>query len=87
MQRIVTLTERKTAEAARHQAAVAALMPVLADYARDHCGRFWLYGSAAREQMKYHSDGDLLLDFPAETLSEAWRFAETVCWDTDWNRT
>lgn len=81
MQRIVTLTERKAAEAARRQKAVTALVPVLAAYAHVHDGRFLLYGSAGRGQMKYHSDVDLLLDFPDETLGEAWNFAETACWD------
>jgi tRNA nucleotidyltransferase (CCA-adding enzyme) len=81
MQRIVTLTERKLLEMARRQHAVTALVPVLAEYARAHGGRFLLYGSAARGQMKYDSDIDLLLDFPEDTLSEAWNFAETACWD------
>jgi predicted nucleotidyltransferase len=81
MQRIVTLPERKAAEAARRAAAVEALVPVLAEYARAHGGRFLLFGSAARGTMKYHSDVDLLMDFSAEALDEAWKFAETACWD------
>jgi len=81
MQRIVTLTERKTAEAARRREAVVALVAVLAAYARTHGGRFLLYGSAARGTMKYDSDVDLLVDFPEDTLGEAWNFAETACWD------
>ncbi len=81
MQRIITLTERKAAEAARRREAVAALVPVLADYARVHGGRFLLYGSAARGQMKYNSDVDVLVDFPGKTLAAAWNFAEAACWD------
>ena len=81
MQRIVTLTERKMAEAARRAAAVEALVPVFSDYACQHGGRFLLFGSAARGQMKYDSDVDLLLDFPEEAFGFAWDFAETVCWD------
>ena len=81
MQLIVTLTERKATEAARRRQAVAVLVPVLAEYARSHGGRFPLYGSAARGEMKYRSDVDLLLDFPEETLGDAWNFAETACWD------
>ncbi len=83
MQRIVTLTERKTTEAARRASAVEALVPVLADYARAHGGRFLLFGSAARGQMKFTSDVDLLMDFPPETLDEAWKFAEQACWDRE----
>jgi len=81
MQRIVTLTERKAAEAARRAAAVEALVPVLSAYAQKHGGRFLLFGSAARGQMKFHSDVDLLIDFPDEAFGDAWGFAENACWD------
>ncbi len=81
MQRIVTLPERKAAEAARRRAAVEAVVPELAAYARAHGGRFLLFGSAARGTMKYDSDIDLLLDFPPEAQHDAGRFAETTCWD------
>ncbi len=63
MRRIVTLPERKAAEAARRRAAVEAVLPELEAYARAHGGRFLLYGSAARGTMKHNSDVDLLLDF------------------------
>ena len=81
MQRIVTLTERKTAEAERRRLGVKALLPVLADYARAHGGRFLLFGSAARGEMRYDSDVDLLVDFPPECASDAWNLAEAACWD------
>jgi predicted nucleotidyltransferase len=81
MQRIITLAERKSTETARRRAAVDTLVPLLAEYARAHAGRFLMFGSAARGQMKYRSDVDLLLDFPTEALSEAWSFAERTCWD------
>lgn len=71
MQRIGTIPERQAAEAARRSAAVADLLPELARYARTHGGRFLLFGSAAREQMKWHSDVDLLVDFPDAQLSDA----------------
>jgi predicted nucleotidyltransferase len=81
MQRIVTLTERKTAEAVRRQQAVAALALVLAEYARAHGGRFLLFGSAARGTMRYDSDVDVLMDFPEDALNQAWKFAEAACWE------
>ncbi len=81
MHRIVTLPERKAAEAARRAAAVEALVPVLADFARAHGGRYLLFGSAARRDMKFHSDVDLLLDFPEAAFAAAWDFAEAACWD------
>ena len=81
MPEIVTLRERKADEAARRSAAAAALRPVLTAYAREHGGRFLLYGSAARGCMRYDSDVGLLLDFPRDQVREAWNFAEAACWD------
>jgi hypothetical protein len=56
-------------------------VPVLTEYARAHGGRYRLFGSAARGQISYDSDVDLLLDFPEEAFGEAWNFAETACRD------
>jgi predicted nucleotidyltransferase len=78
---IVTLPELKAAEAARRSAAVADLTGVLAAYARAHGGRFILFGSAARGDMRFDSDADVLMDFPPRELDEAWKFAEQACWD------
>jgi hypothetical protein len=44
-------------------------------------GRFLLFGSAARGQMRFDSDVDILVDFPPDTLDDAWNFAEHACWD------
>jgi len=79
--RIVTLAERKAAEAERRQSAVDAMRPALAAYAREHGGRFLLFGSAARGQMRFDSDVDILVDFPPDALDDAWNFAERACWD------
>jgi len=81
MDRIVTLTERKAAEAERRQQAVESLRVVLTDYARAHGGRFLLFGSAARGTMRYDSDVDILVDFPPEALDDAWNFAERACFE------
>ncbi len=78
---IVTLKERKAREAERRRRAVAELREVLAAYAREHGGRYLLFGSAARGEMRYNSDVDILVDFPREVLDEAWNFAERACWD------
>ena len=53
----------------------------LSDYARAHGGRFLLYGSAARGDLRHDSDIDLLVDFPETAQSAAWAFAEQACWD------
>jgi predicted nucleotidyltransferase len=82
MNGIVTLPERKAAEAERRRLAVEAVRLVLGEYARSHGGRFLLFGSAAREEMRYNSDVDILVDFPAgDALDDAWCFAEQACWD------
>jgi hypothetical protein len=78
---IVTLPARKAAEANRRRLAVETLRDVLADYARTNGGRFLLFGSAARGQMRYDSDVDILVDFPPDMLDAAWVFAEQACWD------
>lgn len=71
-----TLTERKREKVARMQAAVDALATDLAAYAREHGGRFILFGSAARGELRHDSDVDVAADFPPEAASEAWDFAE-----------
>jgi predicted nucleotidyltransferase len=81
MDRIVTLKERKAAEADRRRRAVEDLRSALAAYARQHGGRFLLFGSAARGDMRYHSDVDILTDFPEPATNSAWNFAERACWD------
>ncbi|HUN44402.1 MAG TPA: nucleotidyltransferase domain-containing protein [Acetobacteraceae bacterium] len=81
MDRIVTLSERKQAEAQRRQQAVASLKGDLLTYARAHGGRFILFGSGARHEMRYDSDVDILVDFPPDGDAAAWDFAEHACWD------
>jgi Nucleotidyltransferase domain len=73
--------ERKAAEAERRQSAVDAMRPALAAYAREHGGRFLLFGSAARGQMRFDSGVDILVDFPPDALDDAWNFAERACRD------
>jgi predicted nucleotidyltransferase len=81
MDRIVTVAERKAAEATRRQRAVVDLRRVLDAYARAHGGRFLLFGSAAHGQMRYDSDVDILVEFPPDRQGAAWNFAERACWD------
>lgn len=54
---------------------------MLAAYARGQGGRYLLFGSAARGDMRYDSDVDIPVDFLAETLDDASNFAEGACWD------
>lgn len=68
----------RTAEADRRREAVEVLKQVLRAYAQSHGGRFWIYGSAARGEMRDHSDVDILIDFPGDD-GAAWNFAERAC--------
>ena len=77
----VTVRERNSAKVARMEAAVAELKPVLAAYAREHGGRFVLFGSAARREMHPDSDVDILVDFPDGARMQAMSFAEDACWE------
>ncbi len=70
-----TLTEIKQAKVARMTAALALLERELAAYAREHGGRFILFGSAARGEMRHDSDVDILADFPSDVAWDAVGFA------------
>lgn len=76
---IVTLSERKAARVAQMRLALEELRASLAPYARAHGGRFLIFGSAARGQLKFSSDVDILVDFTGPALPPAWRFAEDEC--------
>ena len=79
--RYPSMSERKLARVAEIRRALAVLRERLSEYALAHGGRFLLYGSAARDELRYDSDVDLVLDFPPEAEDEAWGFAEDACWD------
>ncbi len=61
-------------------AIVEALARDLAAYAREQGGRFVLFGSAARGELRHDSDVDIMVDFPRGLESEAWLFAENRAW-------
>jgi len=60
-------------------AAAARIGQLLSDYARLHCGRYILFGSAARGDLRHDSDIDILVDFPPDGERDAIRFAEDLC--------
>jgi predicted nucleotidyltransferase len=74
-----TLSSIKTSEVARMAASVVTLKAALRDYARDHSGTFYIFGSVAKGNLRYNSDVDVLVDFPKGSISEAWRFCEEAC--------
>ena len=74
-----TLAERKAAGVAAKVAALDELRRTLGDRARGLGGRYLLYGSAARGELRWDSDVDLLLDFFGDDTEAAWEFAEDEC--------
>lgn len=76
-----TLTERKRAAVAAMTQAVECLARDLTTYAREHGGRFILFGSAARGELRHDSDVDILVDFSRDARDEAWDFAERRAFD------
>lgn len=77
---IVTLRERKAAAVAAKAAAIEAVCTELAVTASELGGRYLVFGSAARGELRHDSDLDLLLDFPSgEVLARAWDAAEEAC--------
>ena len=73
-----TIEDRKRRQAERRARAVETICDELAAFAREHGGRFILYGSAARGMMRYDSDIDLFLDVPDAAEPDAWRLAERL---------
>ena len=76
---ITTLSERKAAEAARRKRAADSVVRELAKYVRKHAGRFIIFGSYTADAMRFDSDLDVLIDFPADRTADAWRFVEDAC--------
>ena len=65
MSRIVTVSERKAREAARRRAAANLVMAEIREFGHLRGGRFFVFGSAAEDRMKYDSDFDVVVDFPS----------------------
>jgi tRNA nucleotidyltransferase (CCA-adding enzyme) len=81
---IKTVTQRKAEKVAAIAAALSVLRPDLERRGRELGGRFLLYGSAARGELRHDSDVDLLLDFPDHASSRAaWDFVEARCAELD----
>ena len=80
MATIDTLADRKQRAVDGMSRAVDQLCVDLKAYAGAHGGRFILFGSAASGHFRHDSDVDLIVDFPIDEESSAWRFAEDACW-------
>lgn len=81
--RVTTLSERKATEAARRDHAASRVAAALRAYAAETGGRFVLFGSFVDRRMRYDSDLDVLIDFPADRIAEAWDLVERTCAEAD----
>lgn len=81
--RVTTLSERKATEAARRDHAASRVAAALRAYATETGGRFVLFGSFVDRRMRYDSDLDVLIDFPADRIAEAWDLVEWTCAEAD----
>ena len=73
---MLTLQERKQARVDEIRAGYSRLRDGLVGYAREHGGRFWIYGSAATGDFHFESDIDILVDFDESAESAALDFVE-----------
>jgi predicted nucleotidyltransferase len=76
----LTVGAIKAAAVSSLASGIVALKEDLRLYATAHGGSFWIYGSVARGDFRFNSDVDILVDFPEEQVSDAWRFAEDACY-------
>lgn len=70
------LDDIRDREVERRRKAALALRDLMREAAPRLGGRFILYGSAARDDLRADSDIDVLLDFPLERQAEAYRVLE-----------
>jgi predicted nucleotidyltransferase len=76
---IVTLKERKERAVRQRREAAEAVIADLKRYAREHGGRYFLFGSVARGEVRRTSDIDIIVDFHSSDEPSAVRFAEESC--------
>lgn len=74
-----TLAVRKSQRAELLQQNARRVVTALTDYAQQRDGTFVVFGSFAQGAMRFDSDLDIMIDFPAESTGDAWRFVEDVC--------
>jgi predicted nucleotidyltransferase len=81
MQKFQTLAEIRAQAIFDMERHIEDLCMRLQSYAQDHGGSFILFGSAASRKLNHDSDVDLIIDFPDDKETDAWRFAESMCWE------
>lgn len=78
-QTTITIKERHEFARTAKASALARIMQSLAVYASEHGGRFLLFGSGARNELRHDSDFDFLVDFPQDLERSAISFLEDLC--------
>lgn len=76
---VATVSARKEIQVDRIRAALERVERLLATYAHEHGGRFVVFGSVARNEIRHDSDFDLLIDFPPHLERQARSYAESIC--------
>lgn len=76
---IVTIAERKAQAIERLRSAFASTKAALERHAVAHGGRYVVFGSFARDDIRTDSDVDLMVDFPGKSERAAREIAETAC--------
>jgi predicted nucleotidyltransferase len=79
MSSVVTVAERKSRETARRRAAADLVVSEMRAFGAKRGGRFLIFGSVAEDRMKFDSDLDVVVDFPADREAEALEFVEDIC--------
>ncbi|WP_375452079.1 nucleotidyltransferase family protein [uncultured Devosia sp.] len=76
---VVTVPERKTRKVQQLREAAVVAIADLRAYAIQHAGHFIIFGSVARNDIRFDSDFDVVVDFPGELGPQARDYVETLC--------
>jgi len=75
----MTLQQRRSQWMAEKQANLALALDALSRYAKQHGGKFYLFGSALDDRFALHSDVDIIADFGSPDADwVAWLEAEDI---------
>jgi predicted nucleotidyltransferase len=76
---VVTIAQRKARKVEQLRSASQEVIAGLRAYALEHAGRFLIFGSVARGDIRPDSDFDAVVDFPASFERAARAYAEEAC--------
>ena len=76
---VATVAERKARKLEHLRSSSREVMAELRSYAARHHGRFLVFGSIARNEPRFDSDFDVVVDFPTTLERAARDYAEAAC--------